>query len=170
MSPKTDVRRYSPAVPGILLPTNKYPHLKDLVNEVDFVCSTCSSAEGAPVYHTFWEAHKEPLGGPGKYTTKYSVYCPTCRTVPTDSDFIQNGLVDLLTVPRGYKRPPRPNNAAGQDVAFEDPEDADEAMIDAAPVEKAKPQPIKAKVPTAAAKAKKARLKAKKAKAKLVGA
>ena len=61
MSPKTDVRRYSPAVPGILLPTNKYPHLKDLVNEVDFVCSTCSSAEGAPVYHTFWEAHKEPL-------------------------------------------------------------------------------------------------------------
>ncbi len=167
MSPKQDVRRYSPAVTqGVLLPSNKYPWLKDLVNEVDFVCSTCSSAEGSPVYHTFWEAHKEPLGGPGKYTTSYSVYCPTCRTVPTDSDFIHNGLVDLMTVPRGYKRPPRPNNAAGQDVSFEDAEDDDTAVIDAAPV-KVAPEPKKAKVATAAAKAKKARLKAKKAKAKL---
>lgn len=159
MSPATDVRRYSPAVPGILLPTKQYPHLKQLVHEVDFVCSNCSSAEGSPVYHTFWDAHKEPLGGPGKYTTMYTVYCPTCRTTPTDADFIQNGIIDLLNVPKGYKRPPRPSNTAGQDIGFEEDEDP---VISAS-----EPKATKAKVPTAAAKAKKARLKAKKLKAKL---
>ncbi len=159
MSP-TDVRRYSPPVVGVVLPTKQYPYLKDLVKQVDFVCSNCSSAEGYPVYHTLAEAHTEPLGGPGQYTTMFTVYCPTCRTTPTDGDYIHNGIIDLLKVPRGYKRPPRVNGStAGLGMQFEE---EDEPVI-----EVPEARPVRAKVATPAAKAKKARLRAKRQRTKL---
>lgn len=111
----------------VLLPTNKYPHLKDLIFELDYVCSTCTSGAGAAVYRTLAESRLDPAGGPGQYDTRVLIQCPVCKTVPEDGPYFEaKGIVDLLTVPKEYKRPPRPASDTESGIVFEN---EDEAMV-----------------------------------------
>jgi len=107
-----------------VLPTKKHPHLREVVKQLDFVCSTCSSAYGAPVFRSFMDAAKDPISGPENYTTRFLVRCPECNTIPTDGPFISNGIIELLQVPANYKRPKRPTvNVSEDNLGFQDEDD-----------------------------------------------
>lgn len=126
-----------PAIPPVpvVIPTSQFPHLRELVKELDFPCAVCSAKTGAPVYRTFLEAVREPLSAPsisgkvpvtkmGMYATRFVVLCPECRCAPKGGPFIQGeGIIDLLDIPKGYKRPARPqNNAADGGMSYDDAE------------------------------------------------
>lgn len=101
-------------VPAIL-PVSKYPHLAQLVHELDFICSSCSSVHGQTVYRTFMEAEREPIAGPGDVktnkkgmvATRFLLRCPDCKCVAAGGAYIDGGVIDLLAVSPKYKRPER---------------------------------------------------------------
>ncbi len=43
--------------------------------------------------------------------------------MPTDGPYIGNGIIDLLSVPRGYKRPPRPSLTSPQSLTMDHEDD-----------------------------------------------
>ena len=110
------------------LPTKQYPHLKKLIFELDFACSTCSSAKGQPIYRTIAEVLQsgagQPISGPANFTTRWGLLCPECMTAPAEGAFIMNGIIDLLEVPHGYKRPERPSVSDDQNLFEADEEEA----------------------------------------------
>ncbi len=107
------------------LPTKKYPHLRNVIKELDFACATCSSAFGQPVYVSFMDAVRDPISGPGHYHTTFGLLCPDCRTAPQDGPFITMGMINLLAVPADYKRPKRANSSGGgESLAFDDEDEA----------------------------------------------
>ena len=87
-----------PIIPPIpaKLPTRAFPHLRHLIEELDFKCSSCSSAYGVPVWRTFREAVKDPISGEAGGITRFLLQCPECHTVPSAGPYIENGVVDLL--------------------------------------------------------------------------
>jgi hypothetical protein len=124
----------------MVLPTKDFPWLKRLMNEVDFACATCSSAQGQPVYHTLAEAHREPLsaeptshGGSitpkGMIATRFLVLCPTCRTVPENNPMMPGGFCDLMAVPKDYKRPFRPQGTGGDGLTYDGDDDGDDVAL-----------------------------------------
>jgi hypothetical protein len=112
----------------VKLPTKAYPHLKKLVHELDFPCSTCSSAYQQPIYRTFMECYEagtlQPINGPGNTFTRFGLLCPECYTSPEEGPFIQNGIIDLMTIPQTYKRPKRLTGIE-KDSLFEEEDDED---------------------------------------------
>lgn len=114
------------------LPTKAYPYLKKLIHECDFACSTCSSAHGQPIYRTVAEVLQagshQPINGPGNTVSRFGLLCPECFTAPSEGPFIQNGIIDLLTVPPTYKRPNRPS-VTSDDNMFEDEDDVDAPVL-----------------------------------------
>jgi len=112
-----------PPVPTVI-PSGQFPHLRELVKELDFPCAVCTAKTGAPVYRSFLDAVKEPLSAPaihgkpsvtkmGMYATRFAIFCPECRCAPKGGPFIEGeGIIDLLnpSIPKGYKRPVRPTN------------------------------------------------------------
>lgn len=111
------------------LPTKQHPYLKKLIHELDFACSTCSAAKGQPIYRTFAEVLEagvaQPISGPRNFTTRWGLLCPECYTTPNEGPFIDNGIIDLLTVPPTYKRPKRASG--GTNESFFEDEDEDDA-------------------------------------------
>lgn len=170
-----------PPVP-VVIPAGQFPHLRQLVKELDFPCAVCSAKTGAPVFRTFLEAVKEPLSAPaikdkavltkmGMYATRFVILCPECRCAPKGGPFIQGeGIIDLLdpAIPENYKRPVRPqNNMADGGMSYDDAEaiqnkiessqgDAASAvrMSSALPGGKKKVSDLNSGKPTKAAKAK----------------
>ncbi len=113
-----------------LLPDRQYPHLRKIIHEVGYICGNCSAAEGYRVYRTFAESKVDPLNGPGQYTTRYMVRCPDCQTIPIDGDFVNHGIIDLLQVPKDYKKPVLPSAPKdGTGVQFETDFDEDDAPM-----------------------------------------
>jgi hypothetical protein len=110
------------------LPTKQYPHLKTLIHECDFACSTCSSAKGQPTYRTVAEVLQsgagQPISGPGNFISRWGLLCPECMTAPAEGPFIMNGIIDLLEVPKSYKRPERPTVSNDQNLFEEDEPEA----------------------------------------------
>ena len=112
----------------IQLPTRQYPHLPRILNEVDFHCKCCSEAEGRTVYRTLAECQNSllPLGGDYRgRTTRFSVFCPSCRCAPgpdADTQFMENGIIDLARVPKNYTRPSRGNGVSRTPGMFTDEE------------------------------------------------
>ena len=134
------------------LPTNQFPHLKTLIHELDYACSTCTSGKGYPVYRTVAETLAvtgQPISGPGKYTTRWVLMCPECLTIPEEGPFIMHGIIDLLdaAIPHGYKRPDRGSQGGDNNLFETDPEDDPTA-----PVLKPAPQPSIARKPRGAVK------------------
>lgn len=125
-----------PPVPTVI-PSGQFPHLRQLVKELDFPCAVCSAKTGAPVFRTFLDAVKEPLSAPsiagkapmtkmGMYATRFAIFCPECRCAPRGGPFIEGeGIIDLLnpSIPKDYKRPARPqNNVEDGGMSFDDAE------------------------------------------------
>jgi hypothetical protein len=115
------------------LPTIQYPYLKKLIFELDFACSTCSSAKGQPTYRTVAEVLSagmgDPINGPGKYFTRYVLKCPECLTIPEEGPFIMHGIIDLLSIPAGYKRPDRGAGSADNNLFEDEGEDANASVL-----------------------------------------
>lgn len=105
--PRTQLQIPTAAPIRAKLPTKQYPHLKSVINELDFACQTCSSAMGQTVHVNFMDAVKDPIRGPEDYSTVFALLCPDCRTAPQDGPYITMGMIDLLMVPANYKRPAR---------------------------------------------------------------
>ena len=131
-----------PPVP-VVIPSGEFPHLRQLVKELDFPCAVCTAKTGAPVFRTFLEAVKEPLSAPsikgkapitkmGMYATRFVILCPECRCAPKGGPFIQGeGIIDLLdpSIPKDYKRPVRPQNtSADGGMSYDDAEDLQDKM------------------------------------------
>lgn len=125
-----------PPVPTVI-PSGQFPHLRQLVKELDFPCAVCSAKTGAPVFRSFMDAVKEPLSAPaiqgkapmtkmGMYATRFAIFCPECRCAPRGGPFIEGeGIIDLLNplIPKDYKRPARPqNNVEDGGMSFDDAE------------------------------------------------
>ncbi len=126
--PRTQLQVPQSAPVRAVLPTKAYPHLRQVVEELDFACATCSSAFGQPVWVSFLDARKEPVRGPQHYTTSFVLLCPECNTVPMDGPFIENGMIDLLQVPKTYKRPRRSTagrSESGLEMEAEGPEEVE---------------------------------------------
>ncbi len=115
------------------LPTKAYPHLKQLIHECDFACSTCSSAKGQPIYRTVAEVLQagchQPINGPGNTFSRFGLLCPECFTAPSEGPFIQNGIIDLLQVPKTYKRPDRPTVTSDENMFEDEDEGGEEAPV-----------------------------------------
>jgi hypothetical protein len=120
----------------MVLPTKDYPWLKRLINEVDFACATCSSAQGQAVYYTLKEAHREPVSAAptshsgsiiaqGMVATRFLVMCPTCRTVPENNPLMPGGFCDLMDIDPNYKRPFRAAGTDGDGLTMDGDEEAD---------------------------------------------
>jgi hypothetical protein len=120
----------------VKIPTKAHPHLKRLVHELDFACSTCSSAYQQPTYRTFYECWEAgallPINGPGNTFSRFGLLCPECNTAPEQGPFIENGIIDLLTVPPNYKRPERPTGS-GTSLFEDEDEDADAPVLKPVP-------------------------------------
>ena len=138
--------RQSPDIPS-KLPTKQYPHLKELINEVEFKCGNCTSATGAPVYRTFKEAYRSPLSGPGEATTRFLLLCPICMTTPKEGcgGRLMEGIVDLLSFPKGYKAPKHESVATGRPALSFDDDDVDVQQAHLPKSEKIKSKTIKKK-------------------------
>ena len=114
-----------------VLPTSKYPHLRKVVRELIFKCPSCTSGHNRPVYWTWEEAVKDPLSGPsvpgkpsvtpkGMIATRFAVFCPDCGVKMGGSYVDASGIIDLLSVPQDFKRPPMPAEDTGDSVSFDD--------------------------------------------------
>jgi hypothetical protein len=111
-----------------VIPTSQYPWLRDITTQLIFRCGSCKSG-GVGEWYTFEDAAKVPISGPGvpgrasigpngMITTRFGMHCPQCGCVMSGA-FVQNGIIDLLHVPKGYKRPPMPPEATGDNVGFD---------------------------------------------------
>ena len=122
MSPQLSMVGKPPAaeVPA-RLPLKKYPHLRRLVNEIEFICSNCSSGTER-VYITFKEARREPLVAPPDPCTRFVVLCPMCQCAPESGagGRIQRGMLDLLQFPIDYRKPQRSKAAAISSLSGDD--------------------------------------------------
>lgn len=98
-----DVKSAAKVPVKIILPTAKYPWMMDVLSELDYPCSNCTAAAGHQVYRKVSESFLDPISGPGIYSTRLGVYCPDCKTQCKDYGYIQNGILDLLTVPKDFK-------------------------------------------------------------------
>ncbi len=126
-----------PPVPPIkiIIPARQYPHLVNLVKELDFLCPTCTAAtgNGIRVYKTFDEAVKHPISAPliqgadavskkGMYATRMALLCPECRCV-LGGDLVDNGIVDLLAIDPAYRKPDRSGTeTSGEDISYDNEE------------------------------------------------
>jgi hypothetical protein len=125
----------------VILPTKKYPHLKQAIKELDFLCANCSSAHGSPVHVPFMEALMDPISGPGKTSERILLRCPECSTVPQDGPFFEApGIINLSKVPVGYKKGPRPNNSSGPNVVLDGDEDDEMLQPTVEPIRRPKSQ------------------------------
>jgi len=104
----------------IILPTSKYPYIMDLLDEIEYPCSNCSSAAGHTVFRKASESYLDPISGPGIYSTRLGVYCPDCKVQCQDHGPIFRGILDLLTVPAGYKAAKRAADARAGGIFGDD--------------------------------------------------
>lgn len=147
--PRTQLQMPSAKPVRATLPTKQYPHLRGLIKELDFACANCSSASGQPVYVTFEEAVKDPLRGPGNYTTAFALYCPDCHIPPMDGPFINQGMIDLLQIPKNYKKPKRvtvSSDASGLEMDEEESQGFED--VEAVEVPAKRPRTIQTKKKT----------------------
>lgn len=107
----------------ILLPTKQYPHILGLLDEIEYPCGNCSSAQGKTVFRRLIDSYLDPISGPGKYHTRLGVYCPDCKIQCKDYGYVQNGIVDLLQVDPKFKAPKRSADTRAGGI-FTDEDDA----------------------------------------------
>ncbi len=124
----TPLKRIIGSVAAVL-PTSQFPHLKEIVTQLYFRCGSCKSG-GVGEWYSFEDAAKVPMSGPaipgrpiitarGMVTTRFGMHCPNCGCILT-GNFVENGIIDLLKVPKGYRRPPMPPEASGDNVTDDD--------------------------------------------------
>lgn len=117
----------------IILPTSKYPWVRDVLDEIEYPCSNCTAAAGHQVYRKASESYLDPISGAGIYSTRLGVYCPDCKTQCKDYGFIQNGILDLMTVPANFKAPTRASDPKAGGIFGDEDLAKDQPLVQPAP-------------------------------------